>query len=743
MGRNSARNGSSKPVGLLAWIAVLTACNPADSRGAQPSEGADSDASRAAAEVEPPATAKAAPSGVKTLGEGEITPAKLDLNGIRKRGTIRFLVRGDETNQFLPRSHRPTEDIDMAEAFARRLGLEPILVVVRNYNELIPALLEGRGDVIAASLTVTKERKKKVAFARATVAVKEIVVGRRDMEDPPDGPEDLAGRQLHVRQSSSYADSLSRLEVEGMSIVDVPEHIDTPEIIAAVASGERPLTVADEPILMATLDYIPDAVALFPLSTGREIAWAVRPKSSALRAAVDRFMQERALVGYVDPVFKGDIKGVKKRGVLRVLTRNNPVTYFLHRGRPSGFEYELMKMFADKHDLRLEMVVPPDRESLVPWLLEGKGDVIAASLTVTPARKKKLGFSVPYLYMDEVVVKKKGTGKPSNTKDLAGQKVHVRRSSASWGTLLGLKKQGVGVLPVAAPEDLETESLIGRVASGEIPLTVSDTHILQVEQAYGLEVEAGPTLSEKSDEEEKRGGAKEVAFAVRPSSKGLKNALDAFVKKEYRGLKYNIFKKRYFKDQRRIRTFKKARVDRTGHISPYDDIFKKYSSKYGFDWRLMAAQSLVESGFDPNAKSWVGALGLFQVMPNTGRSLGFTNLTDPERGTHAGIKYMSRLISRFDPEIEFRERVWFALAAYNAGLGHVYDARRLAREQGWEADRWFGNVEKAMLLLSKKEYAKKARHGYVRGGEPVAYVAHIRDAYQEYRQAMELAPASP
>ena len=139
-----------------------------------------------------------------------------------------------------------------------------------------------------------------------------------------------------------------------------------------------------------------------------------------------------------------------------------------------------------------------------------------------------------------------------------------------------------------------------------------------------------------------------------------------------------------------------------------------------------------ESRFNPKAKSWVGAQGLMQVMPRTAKELGITNLTDPESGIKAGIKYLQWVRNRFEPELDVKDRMWFTLAAYNAGQGHVKDARRLAKQQGLNPNRWFDNVEKAILLLSKRKYASKARHGYVRGTEPVNYVREIRQRYQAY-----------
>jgi membrane-bound lytic murein transglycosylase F len=144
-----------------------------------------------------------------------------------------------------------------------------------------------------------------------------------------------------------------------------------------------------------------------------------------------------------------------------------------------------------------------------------------------------------------------------------------------------------------------------------------------------------------------------------------------------------------------------------------------------------------ESRFDPRARSWVGARGLMQVMPRTGRELGFRDLEDPTSGIHAGVKYMSWLDQRFEPGLDRETRLWMSLAAYNAGLGHVQDARLLARELGLDPARWFGNTETAMGLLSRPEHARKARFGYCRGTEPVQYVRDIRERFEAYRRTAQ------
>ena len=225
---------------------------------------------------------------------------------------------------------------------------------------------------------------------------------------------------------------------------------------------------------------------------------------------------------------------------------------------------------------------------------------------------------------------------------------------------------------------------------------------------------------------------KAVAFAVRPDNPKLAAFIDGFVEDIRGGFDYGVLRNRYFEDNLRLPRVKTRRAAVTGRISPYDELFRLYSKRYGLDWRLMAAQAYQESRFDTNAESWAGAQGMFQLMPATALELGFDNLFDPETGIHAGIKYMDLLLARLDPRIPLKHRLRFALAAYNAGWGHLEDARRLAEQRGWDRNKWFGHTERAMLLLRQPQYYQHARHGYVRGTEPVNYVSQIQNLYDHY-----------
>jgi membrane-bound lytic murein transglycosylase F len=223
-----------------------------------------------------------------------------------------------------------------------------------------------------------------------------------------------------------------------------------------------------------------------------------------------------------------------------------------------------------------------------------------------------------------------------------------------------------------------------------------------------------------------------VAYAVRKENPDLLGFMDDFVLDIRGSLELNDAVNRYFRQNRALPRVKERRAAITGRLSPYDEIFKTYAKRYGLDWRLMVAQAYQESRFDAAAESWAGAIGIFQLLPSTGHELGFYDLRNPQPGIHAGIKYMHLLVERLSSRVPLKHRLRFALAAYNAGYGHVQDARRLAEELGFDSTKWFGHTERAMLLLREPEYYRRARFGYVRGTETVKYVSEIQNRYDHY-----------
>jgi membrane-bound lytic murein transglycosylase F len=657
-------------------------------------------------------------------GRGETVPdppQQGDLDDIRDRGTLRVLLPERIVVDQLPRGGVTLgHERQLIEQFARDEGLKPVWIRVASREQLIAKLLEGHGDIAAANLTASDERRKSVAFTVPVSVVREQLVGWGDDPNPVRSIEDLAGRRIHIRKSSSFWATVDELRQRQPTLIveAVPEDLETEEILHRVARGEFDLTVADSNLVDACLGYNLNIDTLMDLTGDRVIGFAVRPGSKKLLAKIDRFLSSIQLATRRGERHTDDLEGIRKRRVLRVLTRNNAATYFLWRGQLKGFEYELAGEFARKHGLRLEMIVPREGESLYDLLREGRGDMIAAALTPPPEwRLDGVTFSKPYEYVSQVVVTRSGELPPGRFADLRGRTFHVQRSSPFWRTLAPLEADW-GFKLKTAPESLEAAGVIDRVATGEYDLTLADNRALAIERSWRQDVQQAETL---------RGGIP-LSWAVRDSNPKLHAAVDVFVGQTYRGLFYNVIRNRYFGDRRKIAE-REIHGDR---LSPYDEIVKKFSDDYGFDWRLVVAQMYQESRFHQRAESFAGARGLMQIMPATAVELGIEDLGDPEAAIHAGIRYLDWVRDRFEPELSVQDRMWFTLAAYNAGPGHVRDARRLAREIGLNPNRWFENVEKAMLLLSNVEYSSNARHGYCRCGEPVAYVRQIRERYNAY-----------
>ncbi len=647
-----------------------------------------------------------------------------DLDTISGHGVLRVLVPRLDRFSYLPRGGRPLDDErELIAGFARDLGLEPYWVVVDAREDLLPFLLAGQGDLVAANLTATAERRERVAFTVPLMLVREQVVTRKS-DRTIEKPADLQGRRVALRRSSSFWGTLERLrrDYPGIELEEVPENVNTDEILHRVATRRLDVTVADSNVVEATLRYRDDLRVACDLTEELPVAWAVRPESKRLLRNLNRYLSESQLARRRDQVFKGDLAGLRQEKVLRLLTRNSSATYFLWHGKLMGFEYELAREFARRHGMRVEVIVPGRGEDLMTMLAEGRGDLVAAALTAPDSRTRPdVAFSRPYNFVTPLVVAPATESGLRGPADLARRTIYVRQSSPHWDTLTRLREGGVPLNLQAAPEHLEAEEIIGLVAGEIYPLTVALSHILDIELTWRDDVTAAFPLADPAP----------LVWAVRASNPELLAAVDEFIEREYKGDTYNVLYRKYFEDPKKIRRHVRYR-SAGDQLSPYDQLVKRYADEHDFDWRLIVALMYEESGFDPFARSFAGAVGLLQVLPRTAEELGLTDLEDPETNIRAGLGYLDWVRDRFEEDLPVRDRMWFTLAAYNAGTGHVQDARRLAAQRGWNPDRWFDNVERAMLLLSHPEHARNARHGWCRGSEPVQYVREVRATYEVY-----------
>ncbi|WP_197023830.1 transporter substrate-binding domain-containing protein [Microbulbifer sp. HZ11] len=651
-----------------------------------------------------------------------------DLEAITARGTLRLLAPQGLEEESLPRDGLPTgEWRELAEKFARQRGLEPQWIYVEDFAQLIPALIDGRGDLIAVNFSRTPERARQVAFTRPLEYVQEQLITRRDRQ------QQTAELEVALRNGSAFVATLAQQSSEERVLI--PRVLEGPvtqdELLDGVAEGEYDGTVIDSNLAEVMLADYPTLQAENLRDSRRAIAWAVRRNSAQLEQALNEYFTEEHLIAAQRRASAlRDWEQIKQTKTLRVLTRNHPASYFMWRGELMGFDYDLLKRFAKDNGLRLSMVVPGPEVDLADALAEGMGDVIAASLTITEARQQQgLVFTRPYMQVTEQLIAAVDSSAQLDmavpvAERLQGQSVAVNPLSSYYSSLqlLQASVSGDATLDIRAVQGATTEQLIDAVAEGRYDYTVADSHLVQIEQTYRDDFMVVGNLS----------GEQDIAWAVRGDQPQLLDKLNGFLNQYYRGLFFNVTYNKYFREEKRIRGKHRERLRDTSELSPYDPLVRKHAVPADRDWRMVVSQMYQESRFNPKARSFAGARGLMQVMPRTGQQLGISDLYQPENGIRAGISYLGWLEERFPRALPFDQKIYFTLAAYNAGHGHVRDARVLAERLGKDPNRWFGNVEEAMLLLSQPEHYKKARFGYVRGREPVNYVREIRDRYFGY-----------
>ncbi len=474
-----------------------------------------------------------------------------------------------------------------------------------------------------------------------------------------------------------------------------------------------------------------------------------------------------------DPIER-DLSEVIDGDTLVVLSPYNTTSYFLYRGEPMGYEYELLRAFAEEQDVVLKMMVVSDRDSLFYLLNQGVGDVAAGRLIPNAFDSAHVAFTEPLYRTWPIVVQRDAPYDSANVPDvvdslltlhadtagspltdpllvnedgevpdsieiearlitkpveLVGEEVYLPGNSAYYDTLVELEDTLSGEIEIVQIGGKTSyETLIRRVAKGEIELTVSQANLAALKASYFSNIFVRPVIGPKH----------QVAWAVRANAPELLRVLNAWVAEEKDGALFNRLYDKYFIDRRgyQERVESEYLTAETGTLSDYDLLLQKYAPEVAWDWRLLAAQTYQESRFKPRARSWAGAMGLLQLMPPTAREFGVTDPYDPEDNVRGAVRFLEWLTNYWDDKIaDATERRKFILASYNTGHGHVEDARRLTEKYGDDPNRW-GDVAYWLLQKSKQKYYKDpvVKYGFCRGLEPVTYVARILDRYHHYQQ---------
>ena len=647
---------------------------------------------------------------------------------IRASGYITALKLNWETKDRLPRSgFNSLYHHHLLEAFASEGGMEIRWLKVENHEEMFKAIEQFKADIIPRHLTITDSRLKRVNFTYPIASDYEVVIARKDSNNKSLKDE----MKVSLPVGSSYIETVNA-QAPHWEIAEMTHAVSSDDLADKIVEGDIDYSIIELSEFKALSQYRKDIKIALTLPKRVKLAWATHKGNHQLVSRLNEIISFHHANEISEPTRTIDFQHIKKKKLpLRVITRNSPETYFLWRGELLGFEYELMKKFSREYNTKLEIIVANSYQEMLEMLQNGEGDVIAAGLTRTAERLKDyqhdgLMSTIRYNRVDELLVAHKDAKKISSLEDLKGRTITVRKSSSFWKTAQQLVAD-YDVNLIEADEMSATELLIAQVGDKEIDLTIADSNLVTIEKKFRDDIATPLTLNESVPH----------SYIIRKNNPKLLEHLNQFIRVHYRSTFYNVVKNRYFHARKMDKDVIENRLMSGSNLSPYDNLVQPNAHAYNFDWRLIVSQMYQESKFNPKAKSYAGAIGLMQVMPRTGKELGITDLKDPEQSIIAGVRYLDWTRDRFSNDLPIQEQVLFSLASYNAGYGHVKDAQRLARKLGLRDDKWFNNVERAMLLLQKRQYYQHARFGYVRGREPVNYVYKIHQRYLAYVQSTQ------
>ena len=452
------------------------------------------------------------------------------------------------------------------------------------------------------------------------------------------------------------------------------------------------------------------------------------PASAPAAPTKDRY---EMMPGDAERKWTGDLDGMVKRRMLRVLTTFSKTNYFVDRGTQRGVVYEAFRLFEEdlnkkrkaKRGRRLHVLfVPVARDDLIPALLEGRGDVAAANLTITPERLKQVDFANPIARnVSEIVVTGPGAPPVATLDDLAGKEVFIRKSSSFHRSVEALNarfaKEGKAPVRVRpAREELENEDILEMVNAGLVKMTIVDDHVAELwKQIF-------PNIVPHKEVAVRTG--RDIGWMIRKGSPQLEAELNAFLARYPAGSsRRNQLLQKYYKDTKWV----KAATSKEG-MAKFErtvEFFRKYGDKYDLDYLLVMAQGYQESQLNQAARSPVGAIGVMQVMPATGKEMAVGDVTKLEPNIHAGVKYTRFMMNQFyeNEPMDRLNKGLFTFASYNAGPGRIQQLRRLAAKRGLDPNKWFNNVE---LIAAEKV-----------GRETVQYVSNIFKYYLAYRMLEE------
>lgn len=429
---------------------------------------------------------------------------------------------------------------------------------------------------------------------------------------------------------------------------------------------------------------------------------------------------------------ENDFDAIKARGELRVLTLMGSTSYFYYKGEARGYEYEVVKQFADDNGLSLKVIVAANEGMLTQMLQDTVADLIAYDVPIIGNSREQLLYCGPEKICEQVLVQR-NDNPVADVVELVGKDVYVEKGSKYEQRLIRLNNELGGGINICVFENdsVVTEDLIDMVADGKIDYTLADANLARMGRTYYSNLDIYVKVS----------FAQRMQWAVRNDCKYLAQAVDEWMAQPHVIKTIEEIGNRYFEKSKKMSESSIMSVAE-GRISPFDEIFKREAKTIDWDWRLLAAMAYHESRFDTTVVSWRGAKGIMQLMPATAAAFGLS--ADSIANTDSNVKVAVATLQAIQRSLvsvrESEEEVKFMLAAYNAGIGHVLDAISLAKKYGKNEQIWYGEVEEAMYMKSNPQYYNDevCRLGYFRGRQTTTYVRDVMALYRYYCEKIAL-----
>jgi membrane-bound lytic murein transglycosylase F len=428
----------------------------------------------------------------------------------------------------------------------------------------------------------------------------------------------------------------------------------------------------------------------------------------------------------VDTKNHRDLPQIIESDTLVVATLYGPISYFNYKENEMGYEYEFVKQLCKELNVELKLYVAQNLNSMLEMLENSNVDLVAYRVPYTEENKEKIEFTKREYISNQVLVQCKSDTIVKDVLQLSGKKVIVPDNSIYSKRIHFLNDEiGGGIIVEYSPDTIKVEDLIADVAHHKISYTFAEKDIARLNKTYFGNLDYSLDVS----------FPQRAAWCVSKQSPELLEYINTWVKKSNKTATNSAIYNKYFEKSKYFESEGYKKIPSHNRISSYDEYFKKYASIVGWDWRLLAAIAYKESKFDPTVVSWAGACGIMQIMPTTAISLGLTEeeFHDPEKNIKASVQYLRKMEKLFPNITDTNEQVKFVLASYNAGPGHIFDARALAVKNGLDPDIW-ENVKDYLRMKSDPIYYNDevCKYGYCRGEEPINYVDEIMRKYSEY-----------